>query len=344
MTTYSNSLKLTLIGDGQQAGTWGQTTNTNLGTLLEQAIAGVVQITMTDANYTLTNFNGVSDESRQAVIEVGGANTALRDVIAPAVEKLYVVKNSTTGSQSIRIKTSTGVAVTIPNGMTTTVYCNGTDFFEQKTGTTGNFAVAGNASVTGTTTLTGALSGSTAAFSGAISSVSPSFTGTPTAPTASNGTNTTQIATTAFVLSNGIPSGVIVMWSGSIASIPSGWALCNGTSGTPDLRDRFLVGAGSSYAVGATGGSTDAIVISHTHTFSTTTSSNGDHNHTYNTKSGTAPQSGSATQCWVGDATATTSTAGAHVHSVSGTTASTGSSGTNANLPPYYALAYIMKL
>ncbi len=64
MTTYSTSLKLTLIGDGEQAGTWGQTTNTNLGTLLEQAITGVQSITMTDANYTLTNIDGASDEAR----------------------------------------------------------------------------------------------------------------------------------------------------------------------------------------------------------------------------------------------------------------------------------------
>ena len=95
---------------------------------------------------------------------------------------------------------------------------------------------------------------------------SPSFTGTPTAPTAADGTNTTQIATTAFVLTNGVPSGAILMWSGSVASIPSGWSLCDGTNSTPDLRNRFVVGAGDTYSVDATGGSADAIVVSHTHT------------------------------------------------------------------------------
>ena len=92
------------------------------------------------------------------------------------------------------------------------------------------------------------------------------FSSTVTAPTPTNGDSSTKVATTAFVANNSIPSGCIVMWSGSVASIPAGWYLCNGSNSTPDLRNRFIVGAGSTYAVGATGGSADAIVVSHTHT------------------------------------------------------------------------------
>ena len=62
-----------------------------------------------------------------------------------------------------------------------------------------------------------------------------------------------------------IPAGGIFLWSGSIGSIPAGYALCNGSNGTPDLRDRFVIGAGSTYAVNATGGSADSVVVSHTH-------------------------------------------------------------------------------
>jgi hypothetical protein len=69
---------------------------------------------------------------------------------------------------------------------------------------------------------------------------------------------------------SGLPSGGIIIWSGSSASIPSGWLLCDGSSSTPDLRNRFVVGATSTYAVGATGGSADAIVVSHTHTATST--------------------------------------------------------------------------
>ena len=82
----------------------------------------------------------------------------------------------------------------------------------------------------------------------------------------------------------GVPAGIIAIWSGSVASIPSGWALCNGTSGTPDLRDRFIVGAGSSYAVAATGGANtvalaEANLAAHTHSVSGTTASDGAHTH-----------------------------------------------------------------
>jgi len=79
--TYSTSLKLALIGDGDQSGIWGQTTNTNLGTLLEQAITGVQSITMVDANYTLTNFNGTLDEARNAVLIVTGTNSAVPAIL-----------------------------------------------------------------------------------------------------------------------------------------------------------------------------------------------------------------------------------------------------------------------
>jgi hypothetical protein len=136
-STYSPSLKITLPGDGDQAGIWGQTTNTNLGTLIEQAITGVVSIVMSNANYTLSNFNGVSDEARNAVLVVTGANSAVRDVIPPVVEKLYTVVNNTSGGFAIRVIGATGTGVSIPPGITTLVYCDGTNFIEaMSSGTT----------------------------------------------------------------------------------------------------------------------------------------------------------------------------------------------------------------
>jgi hypothetical protein len=129
-STYSPSLKITLPGDGDQSGIWGQTTNTNLGTLIEQAITGVVSITMSNANYTLSNFNGVSDEARNAVLVVSGANSAVRDVIPPVVEKLYTVVNNTSGGFAIRVIGASGTGVSIPPGITTLVYCDGTNFVE----------------------------------------------------------------------------------------------------------------------------------------------------------------------------------------------------------------------
>ena len=191
---------------------------------------------------------------------------------------------------------------------------------DQQTGADGDsFTVGGNLSVTGTTTLTG----------------------TTAAPTVSASDDSTKIATTAFVRDI-VPTGVIVMWSGSVATIPSGWLLCDGTNSTPDLRNRFIVGAGSTYSVDGTGGSADAIVVSHTHTG--TTASNGAHTHSATAGNFSITGNVQFSYGGVGSSlgtSATTASAGAHTHTF--TTDSTGSSGTNANLPPYYALAYIMK-
>jgi hypothetical protein len=134
-----------------------------------------------------------------------------------------------------------------------------------------------------------------------------------------------------------LPSGVIVLWSGATGSIPTGYYLCDGSNGTPDLRNRFLVGAGSTYAVAATGGSADAVVVSHTHT---ATAVDSGHLHTYTANNGNVNASGSPGVTSGNVSTGNTSTSYANV---TVTNASTGVSGTNANLPPYYALAYIMK-
>lgn len=186
---------------------------------------------------------------------------------------------------------------------------------------------------------------------------SPAFTGTPTAPTPTVTDDSTKIATTAFVRDI-IPTGVIVLWSGAVGSIPAGWLLCDGTNGTPNLRDRFVIGAGSSYAVASTGGSKDAVVVSHSHTFSATTGSAGSHRHGLNGGAGgslailgpsqSAKVAGITHQnseTWVYDRSGykIMEETGTHTHTVSGTTTNTGDSATDANLPPYYALAYIMK-
>ena len=109
-------------------------------------------------------------------------------------------------------------------------------------------------------------------------------------------------------------SGIICLWSGSIASIPAGWALCNGANGTPDLRDKFIVGAGSTYAVGASGGA-----VNHTHTFT------GD-GHTHDIPIGNDIASG------------------ANFDNVTDSGNATGTTDNGSSLPPYYALAFIMLL
>jgi hypothetical protein len=147
----------------------------------------------------------------------------------------------------------------------------------------------------------------------------------------------------------GFPSGGIIMWSGTIATIPSGWYLCNGSNSTPDLRNRFVIGAysdttGVAYTTvtGAntqTGGTKDAIVVSHTHTATSTVTDPG-HNHT--AAGTTAPPFQAGGNAVLSAATVTTSTSTTGI-TVATTNSTTGSSGTDQNLPPYYALAFIMK-
>lgn len=194
-STFSTSLKLELIGNGDQSGTWGTTTNNNLGTLLEQAITGVQAITMVNTDYTLTNFNGIADESRNAVLVVGGTNSAVRNIIAPAVNKTYIINNNTSGGYAINIKTSGGTGIQIPNGSIYLVYCDGSEFYAiSKAFASSNVANtlvlrdgSGNFAA-------GAITATT--FSGQLSGTITSAT---TAVTQSPGDNSTKIATTAFV-------------------------------------------------------------------------------------------------------------------------------------------------
>jgi hypothetical protein len=315
-STYSSTLRIELIGNGDQSGTWGETTNSNLGTIIETAITGVQPITFVDANYTLTAFNGLPDEARNAVLVLGGTNTAQRNLITPAVEKNYVVKNDTGANVSITTN-GAGANVVVQTGETKQVFCDGTNFF-----------LSSVVASTGT--------------GSAVFSNSPTFTGTPLAPTAAVSTDNTQIATTAFVRDI-IPTGIISMWSGSIATIPSGWFLCDGSNGTPDLRDRFVVGAGSTYAVAATGGSANAIVVSHNHTATSTVSDPGHSHSSPFLKTGLAGLGGDFIGGESRDGFGWSVNPASTGISVSTSIASAGSSGTNANLPPYYALAYIMK-
>ena len=133
-STYSTDLKIELIALGEQVGTWGTTTNTNLGTALSQAIVGRVTVTFaSDANKTLTLSNTNAAQDARALflnLESSTSLTATRDLIVPAINKNYIVKNATTGGQSIRVIVA-GAGFTIPNGKTALVYNDGTDVAAQ---------------------------------------------------------------------------------------------------------------------------------------------------------------------------------------------------------------------
>jgi microcystin-dependent protein len=141
-------------------------------------------------------------------------------------------------------------------------------------------------------------------------------------------------------------SGMIMLWSGSTGTIPSGWVICDGTNSTPDLRDRFVVGAGSTYSVDATGGSANATLVSHTHTATSSVTDPGHFHEIMQKLQGAFANNGAFIQpasTQISNSFTNNSATNTTGISVSTSVASAGSSATNANLPPYYALAYIMK-
>jgi len=217
-STFSPALRIELIGSGEQSGVWGNTTNNNLGDLVEQAITGATDLNVTAADVTLTALNGVTDQARSAVLIVTGTAGVARAITIPNANKAYTVKNRS--DATVQIKTASGTAFDVPTLSEAYVYCNGLNVITGRVITDGANAITSlpnpfnNAALTGTPTAPTASLGTnttqiaTTAFVNAeIASDtanlaplnSPALTGVPTAPTASVGTNTTQLATTAFV-------------------------------------------------------------------------------------------------------------------------------------------------
>jgi microcystin-dependent protein len=338
-STYSTNLRTELIGSGDQAGTWGTTTNTTLGTILEQAIAGVsggpyVSGTYptvnfpTDADITLTANNGSVDQSRNMVLVVtsSGSLTATRNVIAPAsASKVYIIKNSTTGGQSIQIKYATGTAVVIPNGQTLPVYGDGSNFYTAVTNT--------------------------------VPAGSIQMWATATAPSG-------------YVLCNGVAISRTT-YSTLFSVIGTTFGVGDGstTFNVPNYTNRMPYGT----TVGATGGAATTTLIeanlpSHTHTFSANTGgmnanvthSHGitdpthDHQYFYDFLSSTGTANSVAANSGISPLSAHTtgfSSTGItinssnidHGHAVSGTTGGTGSGTAITTISPYLGINFIIK-
>lgn len=158
-STYSTSLRLELPGNGEQSGSWGQTLNKDLGTLLEQAITGVESIDLSGySSYELSSFNGLSDEARNAVLVFTGTPVSNVIVTTPAVEKVYIISNQVSG-YSVTVKTESGNGIAVLSGTNQLIYCDGTDYY---TGVSvnsifGDLTVSGDSAVSNATTIGGSI-------------------------------------------------------------------------------------------------------------------------------------------------------------------------------------------
>lgn len=193
MSTYSPNLRLELITSGTQAGAWGNTTNTNLGSILDPAISGYITVTATSSTYAFTALYGAADEAHNAIIRLASSYTGAFSVYAPPCSKLYIIYNSTSYTATIYNSTvlgnttAAGTGVPIPAGAVMAVWSDATNFAPQST-----------------------------------SIYNLALTGVPTAPTAAAATNTTQVATTAFVTSALASSQITSLGVGVAASGTTG--------------------------------------------------------------------------------------------------------------------------
>jgi len=246
-STYSTTLRLQLMTTGEKTGQWGSITNTNLGTLLEQAITGISNITVSDVgNTTLTAVDGATDQSRSMYLNLTGALTGTRSVLAPSVSsstglpvtKLYVVKNSTTGGQSVILKTSAvgSTGVTVPNGAVTLLWSDGTNVTNALT----YLASVTNSAITNSTldnSPVGSITPSTGAFtSGTAANWNITTGGTLNNVSVVNGGgNFLTFSTAAAVITGGsinsTPIGATTPATGVFTSLSSTGGALNGTVG-----------------------------------------------------------------------------------------------------------------
>jgi hypothetical protein len=205
-STYSPDLRIELIANGEKTGTWGTITNDNLGVIIEDAISGLASVSVISANQALTAQNGAVDQARCAAISLTTTTTAPFNVYVPPVTKLYLVTNPSGYTATVFCSTvignttAAGTGVAIPTGKSVLLRADGTNVVEQLNHFVNNMSFGGNISVTGTAT----------------------FVGVPSGPTAAPGTNTTQLATTAFVTATTSALGTMSTQNANAVAITGG--------------------------------------------------------------------------------------------------------------------------
>ena len=243
-STFSPSLRIELIAPGEQAGTWGNTTNTNLGALFDSAIAGVASVSVTSADQALTVADGAADQARSAVLQLTTTTGAAFNVYAPPVSKQYTVYNASAHTATIFNSTvsgnttAAGTGVAIPAGRTVTMWTNGTNFRVQTDVFVGNLTgnvtgnVTGNASTA--TALQTARTIGGVSFNGTSNINLPGVNIAGNQNTTGNAATATKLTTTNFTIEESGGKLIFKHGATTIASLSSTGvftALSNVTAG-----------------------------------------------------------------------------------------------------------------
>jgi hypothetical protein len=262
-STYSPILRIELMATGEQSGTWGNITNVNLGTLIEQAIAGTATVDVTAGNVTLTNLDGTTDQARCAAIRVIGTPGVSRNIVAPTVSKLYVIANGSNAAVVLKTSASTGLAVPVGEVYLAYYDTTSTDFrlVGRSAATTntantvvlrdasGNFA-AGTITASLTGNVTGNLTGNADTVTNGVyttgnqtiggtktfsNTISGSIDGNAATATTATSATTATTATTATNQSGGTVNATTGAFSG-VASFAAGSAAAPSIARTGDTN------------------------------------------------------------------------------------------------------------
>jgi len=258
-SSYS-PLKIELIATGENTGTWGDITNINLGTALEEAITGSADVAFSNANITLTLTNtNTSQAARNLRLNLTGTTGAPRNLVVPSIEKLYLINN--TCADAVTVKTAAGTGIAVPSGKTMFVYNNGTNVVDAVTHLS-SLSVTG-AVTAGSASVTGAVAAGSAAVTGAVTAGSAAVTGAVTAGSASvTGDVAAGSATVTGAVSAGSAAVTGAVSAGS-ASFTTPLGVASGGTGAATLTaNNVLLGNGTSAPLTVAPGTTGNVLTS----------------------------------------------------------------------------------